>query len=72
MGPLKECGQIATISRYDCIFEDGIFRKYYYITFTCSVSCVAVLVLSKCLASGAKLGFLCPGLEFSMPFCFFF
>ena len=49
-----------------CIVMNGIFKKYYYITFTCSISCVTFLVLSNDLTNGAKfevlsqeLGFQC-------------
>jgi len=49
MGPLKQCGEIEAISRYCLIvlLKNGIFRKYYYIPLTCSISCVTFLVLSK-------------------------
>jgi len=47
MGSLKQLSQIAAVSRYFLLLMDGIFKRYYYITFTCSISCVTFLVLSK-------------------------
>jgi len=29
----------------DCTVSNGIFIKHYFITFTCSISCVTVLIL---------------------------
>jgi len=48
MGPLKPRGQIAAICGYcRLIVMNGIFKRYYYITFTFSISGAAFLVLSK-------------------------
>ena len=42
----------------DCIAMNGIFKKYYYITFTCSISCVTFWCFQSDLASDAKFGVL--------------
>jgi len=50
MGPLKQRGEIAAISRYCLIVLLSMALKKYYITLTCSISFITFSVLPNALA----------------------
>jgi len=57
---------------FNCIVMNSIFRKCYYITFTCSISFITFWYFQNDLANGAKFRILPPDLGFQCLSGFFF